>query len=90
MTPGAVSCHPCPMGTYQAQVGQSVCNFCNLHCPAGKYHTGCGGGSKGACVACAAGKHKEHAGWHSCSTVLLVAIMPECRREVQGLRLRPI
>ena len=44
-----------------------VCNFCNLHCPAGKFHTGCGGGSKGACVACAAGKHKQHAGWHSCS-----------------------
>jgi hypothetical protein len=55
---GSEQCTQCKSGEFQELEGQLTCQTCKYECPTGEEHVGCGLGSKGRCMACAAGRAK--------------------------------
>jgi hypothetical protein len=70
-TPGADSVRqvftPCPVGTYNAQLGASSNASC-VRCDAGKFNSVPGSASESACVPCRAGQITSEAGSAFCQT----------------------
>lgn len=65
-TAGAVTATPCPVGTYNPNLGQSDASACQ-RCPAGTYNSNTGSTARSACTACAAGKYNPLNGQTSSS-----------------------
>jgi len=62
-------CRDCEAGRFSKGPGQTgSCAACDQHCPAGRYHSGCGGASAGTCDACAPGQFKGVAGDAGCTS----------------------
>ena len=61
-----MGCKQCAPHWYQDLSGQKLCKKCDYSCPAGQYHTTCGGSDAGTCELCAAGTYTSSQGNTAC------------------------